>query len=205
VLRFTILAMVVLVSAELTNSRGQDTDEVRRLKERIELLEAKLKLAEKENELLKKEMEILKKEAKIKPDTGSDPKPDAKARTKASSKYYRSCDYELVSCVRDPKNADRIIFTFSVVSETDDITIGGGPSDFRAFYLTLTGKDGKALGGKVKLGPPGLVKLTKGIPSKFQLTYGDINKEIVELEKVQLGESNFGREVMFYNIKIESK
>ena len=41
-------------------ARGQDTDEVKRLRDTVAVLEAKLKLAEKEVELLKREVEQLK-------------------------------------------------------------------------------------------------------------------------------------------------
>jgi hypothetical protein len=40
--------------------QAEDTDEVKRLKERIEILQTKLELAEKQNELLQKEIEMLK-------------------------------------------------------------------------------------------------------------------------------------------------
>ncbi len=49
---------VVLLSG--ANVRGQDSDEVKRLKERNELLETKLKLAELQLDQLKKEVEQLK-------------------------------------------------------------------------------------------------------------------------------------------------
>lgn len=61
--RFTILLTSLLMVAGTTSVRGQDIDEVKRLKERIELLETKLKLSEKENELFKKEVELLKADA----------------------------------------------------------------------------------------------------------------------------------------------
>lgn len=60
-LRFTMLAVAILPLAVASAARGQDTDEVKKLKGRIELLENKLKLAEKEVELLKKELEQTKK------------------------------------------------------------------------------------------------------------------------------------------------
>ncbi len=57
--RSILLVMVVTVISPLSSVHGQDSEEVKRLKERIELLEAKLKLAEKEVELLKKEQAML--------------------------------------------------------------------------------------------------------------------------------------------------
>ena len=56
--RLATVALAFLVT--LPSLRAQDADEVKRLKERIELLESKLKLAEKENELLRKEIDLLK-------------------------------------------------------------------------------------------------------------------------------------------------
>ena len=51
--RPAIMVLALLLSAP--NVRGDDSDEVKRLKERIELLETKLKLAERDIEDLKKE------------------------------------------------------------------------------------------------------------------------------------------------------
>jgi hypothetical protein len=55
------LVLVVLVAAlSGASARGEDTDEVKRLKEQKELLETKLKLADLQIEKLKKEIEDLK-------------------------------------------------------------------------------------------------------------------------------------------------
>lgn len=59
--RFMLVPVVLFLLASGPAVRGQDTNETKRLKERVELLETKLKLAEKENELLKKELEAFKK------------------------------------------------------------------------------------------------------------------------------------------------
>lgn len=56
--RLATVTLVLLVTAPIV--RAQDPDEVKRLKERIELLEAKLKLAERDKEDLRKEVERLK-------------------------------------------------------------------------------------------------------------------------------------------------
>ncbi len=58
--RFTMLAVALLVLTGASNARGQDTDEVKRLKEKVELLETKLKLAERDIQDLKKENDQLK-------------------------------------------------------------------------------------------------------------------------------------------------
>jgi hypothetical protein len=52
------IALIILIPG--SNVRGQDSDDAKKQKERIEFLEARLKLAEKEIELLKKENELLK-------------------------------------------------------------------------------------------------------------------------------------------------
>ncbi|MDB5309927.1 MAG: hypothetical protein JWO38_4129 [Gemmataceae bacterium] len=62
-LAFAVLAVLVADSSV----RGQDSDEVKRLKERIELLETKLKLAEAQNTLLQDKYERLKKESEQAP------------------------------------------------------------------------------------------------------------------------------------------
>jgi hypothetical protein len=171
---------------------AQTADEVERLRRENELLK-------KEIELLKREIELLKKEAKGKPDTG--PRTGPQARTKAS---LTGVDYELVKCVRDPRNPTRVIFAFSAQCDMVDVVLGGGPGQFRAFYLHPTARGGEALKGQVKEGPPGLVRLTKGVPSKFQLTYEGVDEDITQFDEVALGESNVRREVKFYNIKIDN-
>jgi hypothetical protein len=194
--KFVILgALVALFFLSTPATRAQNADEVEKLRRENQLLR-------KEVELLKKEIELLKKEARAKPDGAEGPKTGTQSRTKASQ---GGVDYELVKCVRDPRNPTRVTFTFSAQCELGDRVLAGGPGEFRAFFLKLTARGGEALDGKVKLGPRGLVRLTKGIPSKFQLTYADVDKEITEFDEVELGESNFGREVKFYKIKIESK
>ncbi|OWK35204.1 hypothetical protein [Fimbriiglobus ruber] len=58
--RFTMLAVALLVLTGTSNARGQDTDEVKKLKKEVELLERELKVARVENEQLKREIEQLK-------------------------------------------------------------------------------------------------------------------------------------------------
>lgn len=64
--RFALSAVALIVAAGMP-VRGDDLDETKRLKERIELLAGKLKNAEKEIELLKKELELAKKGGPAKP------------------------------------------------------------------------------------------------------------------------------------------
>jgi hypothetical protein len=172
-------------------TRAQNANEVERLRRENELLK-------KENELLKKEIELLKKEAKAKPDGAGCPKTGAKSQTKASR---GGIDFELVKCVRDHSKPTRVTFTFSAQCDAENRNIGG--DGFRQFYLTLTARGGETLEGKVK-GSRSVV-LTKGVASKFQLSYEEVDKDITEFDDVELGETNFGREVKFYNIKIEAK
>ena len=58
--RFTMLAVAILVLTGATNARGQDTDEVKRLKEKVELLQSKLETATLKIEKLQAENEQLK-------------------------------------------------------------------------------------------------------------------------------------------------
>lgn len=58
--RYFVAAAVTFLFTSAPCARAEDSDEVKRLKERMELLETKLKLAEKENQLLRKEIELLK-------------------------------------------------------------------------------------------------------------------------------------------------
>jgi hypothetical protein len=176
-------------------ARAQNADEVERLWRENELLK-------KENELLKKEIELLKREAGARLDGAGGTKTGARSRTKASR---GGVEYELVKCARSRTHPTRVIFTFSAQCDREDVALGGGPSEFRSFFLNITVRGGEALKGKVKDGPPSLVRLTKGVPSKFRLTYAEVDEDITEFDEVELGESNFGREVKFYNIKIEAK
>ena len=58
--RYTMLAVALLALTGASNARAQDTDETKRLKDKIELLETKLKLAERDIQDLKKENDQLK-------------------------------------------------------------------------------------------------------------------------------------------------
>src|SRR4051794_8836121 len=54
--RHAVFTLALLWSAPAGQARADDSDEVKGLKARVELLEAKLKLAEQENERLKQEV-----------------------------------------------------------------------------------------------------------------------------------------------------
>ena len=69
ILILVALAGGILASPQL--SRAQDSEEVKKLKEKLQFLEMKLELSQKENELLKKENELLKKEPSVGRTTGS--------------------------------------------------------------------------------------------------------------------------------------
>jgi hypothetical protein len=73
-MRCSVAAAVTFLFIATPCVRAEDSDEVKRLKERIEILETKLELAEKENGLLRKEIELLK---------GNEPSP-GKTSTKKS-------------------------------------------------------------------------------------------------------------------------
>lgn len=58
--RHTVLPALVALILVAPGVRGTDSDDVKRMRERIDLLETRLKLAEAEMEAMKKEIEILK-------------------------------------------------------------------------------------------------------------------------------------------------
>ena len=60
-IRFTMLAVALLTLVGASSARGQDTDEVTRLKEKIELLQAKLETAALKIEKLEKELALTTK------------------------------------------------------------------------------------------------------------------------------------------------
>src|SRR5262245_39966832 len=62
--RGVVLAVVLLVAFVAPGASGQDTEEVKRLKDRVAILEAKVKRAEAENAQLKQEVAQLKAAAK---------------------------------------------------------------------------------------------------------------------------------------------
>jgi len=71
-----ILILVALAGGILATpqlSRAQDSDEVKRLKDKLQLLEKKLDIVQKENDLLKKENELLKKDKEPGQTTGGRP------------------------------------------------------------------------------------------------------------------------------------
>jgi hypothetical protein len=71
-----ILILVALAGGILAMpqlSRAQDSDEVKRLKDKLQLLETKLDIVQMENDLLKKENEQLKKDKEPGQTTGSRP------------------------------------------------------------------------------------------------------------------------------------
>lgn len=184
-------ALTALIFLSTPSGRAQQADEIDRLRKENELLK-------KEIELLKKEIELLKKEAKT---GGAEEKAGPQARTKASR---GGVDFELVKCVRNSADPTKVTFTFSAQCDMEDRVIGGG-NELRAYFLNITARNGEALKGKVKEGPPKPVQLTRGVPSKFQVTYAGVDENITTLDEVELVEGNFGREVKFYNIKVESK
>ena len=59
-IRYSLLTVALVILVSGSNIRGQDSDEVKRLKERNELLETKLKLANSQIENLKNEIKDLK-------------------------------------------------------------------------------------------------------------------------------------------------
>jgi hypothetical protein len=167
----TFGALTALFFLATPATRAQNADEVERLRRENELLK-------KENELLKKEIELLKKQAKAKPDGVRGPKASAKSITKAR---VGDVEYQLVKCVRDPRERTRVTFTFAARCAAEDgRTIG------IVRRLNLTTGGGKALkDGKVVDGPPP-VRLTKGVWSKFQTTYAEVDEDITEFDEVEL-------------------
>jgi hypothetical protein len=170
-------------------TRGQTADEVERLR--------------KENELLKKEIELLKREARVQPDGAGGPNTGVKSSTKAS---LAGCDYELVKCVRDPKNPKKVTFTISAESDVggDPIpfTIGG----FGGPMLVLTARGGETLKDGRLRDAPSLLYLKRAVPVSFQISYEGVDEDITRLDTVRLSRMNSeNQSITFYNIKIGSK
>jgi hypothetical protein len=143
--------------------------------ERLRKENAQLK---KEIESLKKEIEQLKKEASAKPDGGGDSKTGEKPRTKA---FVDGVEYELVKCVRKPKERTSVTFTFA--ARTDNKSIS---TIHICKGLNLTTHGGEELSGRLVAGPKDNVMLTKGEWSKFQVTYEGVDSEITEFGEVGL-------------------
>jgi hypothetical protein len=177
-------------------TRAQNAADVERLRKENELLK-------KEVELLKKEIEQLKKEAKAKPDGGGDAKTGEKPRTKA---FVDGVEYELIKCVRRPKERTRVTFTFAARTENKSIQ-----TIHICRGLNLSTRGGEELNGRLVAGPKDNVMLTKGEWSKFQVTYEGVDPEVTEFDEVGLVMG--GRNALaiarlpikFYRIKIEPK
>jgi hypothetical protein len=182
-------ALTALLFLFTPATRGQTAEEVERLR--------------RENALLKKEIELLKKEARAETDGGGGSKAGAKSITKAS---LAGCDYELVKCVRDPKNPKKVTFTISAESDVGGdpvpFTIGG----FGGPMLVLTARGGETLKDGRLRDAPSLLYLKRAVPVNFQISYEGVDEDITQLDTVRLSRMNFeNQSITFYNIKIKAK
>jgi hypothetical protein len=192
-------------------AQGQTAEEVKSLRRENELLKKEVELLKKELDLLNRELELLRKEVKTGADagkTGTGSKSGAKAVTRAS---LQNIDYELVKCVRDPKNFNKVTFTISAQCDTGSPPVpftasdGGGFGPPMAPTLALTARGGDPLtGGKTKDVAPKL-QLARGVPALFKISYDGVDKDITQLDTVRLTAPNGSAAITFYNIKIEAK
>jgi hypothetical protein len=194
--KFVILgALTALFFLFAPATQAQNAEEVERLRRENEQLK-------KENEQLKKENEQLKQRSKSEPD-GASPKTGAKTVTKAS---LVDIDFELVKCVRDPKNPQKVIFTISAQCDSRDVEVpftGGG---FSTPMVILTARGGEELKNGQMLNTPSKVKLTRKVPTNFQLTYDGVDEDITQLDTVVVTTTgNRGIKITFHNIPLKSK
>ena len=204
-------ALTALLSLFTPASPGQTADDVKSLRRENELLKKENELLKKEVELLKRESEQLRKEARAAADaskTGTGAKPGAKAMTRAS---LSNIDYELVKCVRDPRNPNKVTFTISAQCDTGNPVVpftassGGGFGPPMVPSLALTARGGDPLkDGKTKDIAPKL-QLARGVPALFKISFDGVDTDITQLDTVRLTAPNRLNSITFYNIKIESK
>jgi hypothetical protein len=175
--------------------RAQHADEVESLRRENELLK-------KEIELLKKEIELLKKEAKA--GEGDGAKTGAESRTQA---FVGGVEYKIVKCVRDPKERDRVIFTFAARHDGTGADTKSTIHLCRNLILTTSG--GEPLEGRLVDGPKDNVWLEAKEWSKFQVTFAGVDKKVTGFDEVGLvmgSQLGIPRPpVKFYRIKIEPK
>ncbi len=208
-IRFTMVAAVLLAAAGASVARGQDADEVAKLKREVELLKKENVLLAKEAELLKKEVELLKKEAKAAPESSDTDKGKTGANLKT---MLNDVEYELLQCVRDPKKRTRVMFTFGLKSEM------ALPLYCAPHQLSLTDGDGAAIDVKVVKGPPlkgdflgierAALNLPKGKVIKFQIIVEGVKEGVTSIDRVELTEPARGlvaRTVTFTSVKVASK
>jgi hypothetical protein len=153
---------------------------------------------------------LLRREAKAGADaskTGAGSSSGAKAMTKAS---LAKIDYELVKCVRDRKNPNKVTFTISAQCDTGNPVVpftasGGGFGPRMVPSLSLTARGGDPLtDGKTKDIAPEL-QLARGVRALFKISYDGVAKDITQLDTVRLTAPNRSMSITFYNIKIEPK
>ena len=195
---FTSLILGSLILATAASGQAQTPDEARNLKAENEDLRKQLSNLAKENELLKREIELLKREAKPTPDQSPLPTEDSAPLATTSQ---GGVDYEIVKCVR---KGTSVTFTFSAVCYDENRVLGGG-DEFRKLSLLLITPGGVELtNGRTIGGPTRLISLKKGVPSKFQMTYIGVAKEITHFDEVIINE-NFKGPVTFQGVKIDTK
>jgi predicted RNase H-like nuclease (RuvC/YqgF family) len=207
---FLAAGIILAAMGSVSDVDAQVRDDVTRPKSEIENLRKQVSNLEKENELLKREIELMKKEAKAKPEGSRTPGTGAKSRTKATENVGgHEIEYELLKCVRNPKQRTRVSLTFAVRSEPNPRILGRVDNVGVCKKLTLSTADGTELDGKVVGAPRDLVVITKGEWSKFQVVYEGVDTDITEFDEVGLcmgGPYGIARlPIKFHRIKIASK
>ncbi len=185
-MRHVLLAVscaTVLISAPLSSALaggrtqakpGQDSAEVHRLKDKLELLQGKYELLQKENELLKKEIELLKKEGgKKEPGAASldAPKATVNGIDYVVEKAVRSGNTVTLMIAATNTRADRVVaFAF----------VEGFDADGRNYKTKI-----RDAAKPFSLAPPS-IRLLEGIKTKLQISINDVPSRVTELVRVEI-------------------
>lgn len=165
--RFIVLTATLAVVASISPVRADDTEEVKRLKARIELLEAKLETANLKIEKLEQENNRLRK--------GADNLPAKDAKPKYTHLFNEGfkaakdeAEYVLEKVTRDGRQV--------TIELTATLTKGAEKKTMRYFSVHAVDADGKTHKGLINAGPDGkgapeVVDLRAGLPTKVQIRF----------------------------------
>lgn len=191
--RFIVL-VVVLTLAGGSSVRGQDAEEVKRLKARIELLEAKLEAATLKIEKLERENQKLQKEA------GKQPAGDAKpTHTDRMNAGAEEVEYVLEKVTRNGREVTVVITA----------TLKKGPEKRTVHYYSANAvdADGKAHKSRINANASGksipeAVDLRAGVGTKMELRF-PLAEGVTQLKTLEITAAAVERvAIKFSNLEV---
>lgn len=181
--RFIGLAVAAVLSAG-TPAAGQDTDEVKRLKARIELLEAKLEVATLKVEKLEAENQRLLKAAGKAP-AGDKPAADKPKHTDRFNGGTEEAEYVLEKVTRSGREV--------TLELTATLTKGPERRTLHYFSVNVVDADGKSHSGRVNANAggramPEKADLRAGVGTKVQIRF-PLAQDVTRLKTLEVTSS----------------